>query len=142
MEFLAYPNLPKKYFPSSSSSPSLHHTNQSLPTNSKKARAGLALALSLLLPPSPHIQTFLSSGPLRPFPFEPLPSSLSIASDLLRTKIADARKESDRRTKESEELGKKLLWRDRWRMGVRKGVKGFRGNVCKLTGLLCEKKEV
>ena len=113
----------------------------------RQARAGLALALSLLLPPSTQVETFLSSGPLQPFPFEPLPSSLALASDLLRTKLNEARKEKERRAKERLEAsvdadGKVRVWRERWSLAAKRGVTKFKVKVCALTGLLCEQKDL
>lgn len=117
-----------------------------VPKSSEKARAGIALALSLLLPPSTQTHQFLNSGPLLPFPFDPLPTSLELASEILRNKLALARAESERRTLERADLPGydqkgKSIWRSRWTEAGRRGVVRFRANVCALTGLLCEKKD-
>lgn len=95
--------------------------------------------MSLLLPPSTQIETFLTSGPLRPFPFEPLPSSLALASELVRNKLKEARKEKERRARERE-MSDEVVWRKRWRAAAGRGVTRFRSNVCALTGLMCDKK--
>lgn len=114
-----------------------------------QARAGLALIISLLLSPN-SCAALLNSGPLNLYPFEPLPSSLAIASELVRARFDEARagvlrreeEERERRTSDAGEDEPGRVWRKKWRRAVKQGVGKFRERVCGLTGLLCEKREV
>ncbi|KAM0749735.1 MSF1-domain-containing protein [Meredithblackwellia eburnea MCA 4105] len=127
--------------------------------STEKARAGLNLITSLLLSSKTN-DRLLSSGPLKLYPFDPLPGSLAKASELVRTKLEEARRARlataagggvgvdggpvDGSTEgEEKEMGsgKRTLWRDRLRRASREGVRRFRRTVCQLTGLLCEEKE-
>ena len=118
------------------------------------------LVATLLLQPSTS-QELLSSGPLKPYEFEPVPSALSIA---LRAKLDEARQawllDQDRQNLDASDLigrdrddgtmfddgngdpviepGK--IWRLRWRNAVKRGKERFRERVCEMTGLLCDEK--
>lgn len=120
-----------------------------------QARLGLNLIATLLLQPSTS-STLLSSGPLSPYQFEPVPSALSIA---LRAKLDEARQawllDQDRQNLDSSDLiGREFgggdvnegefepgkIWRERWRSAVKRGRERFRERVCRVTGLLCDEK--
>ncbi|SGY66143.1 BQ5605_C004g02632 [Microbotryum silenes-dioicae] len=136
-----------------------------VPKAADKASAGLEHIATLLLQPS-TFPRLLASGPLNPYPFETVPSSLTLA---MRAKFDEARsivarrelgflddetemdlarrgkdddessKLSDRsREKDSVEPGR--IWRLRWRAAAKRGIKTFRESVCRTTGLLCEEK--
>lgn len=154
--------------PSRSSLPPSPHTLTplSLPpfpdrplTPPDQARLGLLLISELLLRPSTS-STLLSSGPLRPFAFDPVPSPLTLA---VRQKLVEARsawqveQDDRRRAREGggeggggeggggEARGKEpsglRLWRERWRGAVQRGRRRFRQRVCAVTGLLCDESE-
>ncbi|GAA5870993.1 hypothetical protein JCM16303_001654 [Sporobolomyces ruberrimus] len=127
-----------------------------LPKSISKARLGLNLISTLLLQPSTS-QTLLSSGPLSPYQFEPVPSPLSLA---LRAKLDEARQvwlndqklvQDDLSTRrgggeggvggggEEGYVGEPgRVWRVRWKNAVRRGKERFRAKVCEVTGLLCQ----
>lgn len=78
---------------------------------------------------------------MRPFPFEPLPSSLAVASELVRARFDEARqsvlrREEEDRAQNEDEPGK--IWREKWRKAAKKTVVKFRVRICAVTGLLCE----
>ncbi|TNY20047.1 hypothetical protein DMC30DRAFT_272436 [Rhodotorula diobovata] len=130
-----------------------------LPRSIEGARLGLLLISELLLRPSTS-STLLSSGPLRPFAFDPVPSPLTLA---VRQKLVEARsawqveQDDRRRAREGggeggggeggggEARGKEpsglRLWRERWRGAVQRGRRRFRQRVCAVTGLLCDESE-
>ncbi|GAA5902054.1 Ups1p [Sporobolomyces salmoneus] len=123
-----------------------------LPKSISKARLGLNLIATLLLQPSTS-SSLLSSGPLQPYSFEPVPSPLSIA---LRAKLDEARqawlldqdpsllpedligRNDESENGEGVEPGR--IWRVRWRNAVKRGKERFRKRVCEVTGLLCDEK--
>lgn len=118
-----------------------------------QARLGLLLIAELLLRPS-TAPALLSSGPLKPFAFDPVPSPLTLA---VRQKLVEARSawqvEQDARRDaaggeggEAGEGGRKeprglRVWRERWRGAVQRGKRRFRHRVCAVTGLLCDEPE-
>ncbi|GJN87941.1 hypothetical protein Rhopal_000896-T1 [Rhodotorula paludigena] len=116
-----------------------------LPKSIEGARLGLQLVADLLLRPSTST-TFLSSGPLNPFPFEPVPSQFSLA---VRARLDEARSawtaadhaqyaaEQARAAELAEPRGLRV-WRERWRAAVARGRQRFRQRVCAVTGLLCD----
>ncbi|BGO89025.1 hypothetical protein NBRC10512_008216 [Rhodotorula toruloides] len=119
-----------------------------LPRSIEGSRLGLQLIAELLLRPSTS-STILSSGPLAPFLFEPVPSQLSLA---VRAKLDEARSawlegEQARRReagvagaefRPEEEPRRLRLWRERWRAAVQRGRRRFREKVCVVTGFLCD----
>ncbi|GAA5884827.1 hypothetical protein JCM6882_007111 [Rhodosporidiobolus microsporus] len=121
-----------------------------LPRSVEGARLGLSLLASLHLRPSVS-PTLLSSGPLDPYVFEPVPSQFTLA---MRAKLDEARQALGRdgggggefgraaggaegRTEEGEPKGLRL-WRERWRAAVMRNKRRFRERVCAVTGLLCD----
>ncbi|KAK4698075.1 hypothetical protein P7C70_g8113, partial [Phenoliferia sp. Uapishka_3] len=112
--------------------------------STEHARAGLALIVSLLLSPLTS-GPLLSSGPLNPYPFDPLPTNLALASEIVRAKFEEARRlrgGAPIKDVAEDDSPKKRLWRERWRQAASNGVTKFRSRVCDLTGLLCDKKGV
>ncbi|GAA6026271.1 hypothetical protein JCM11491_001136 [Sporobolomyces phaffii] len=111
----------------------------------QKARLGLDLIATLVLQPSTSGR-MLSSGPLRPYAFDPVPSALSLA---LRAKLDEARQAwlleergrlepATAAADNDASAGRdKARWRERWRDAVRRGRERFRDRVCRMTGLLC-----
>ncbi|BGP13335.1 hypothetical protein JCM10213_001478 [Rhodosporidiobolus nylandii] len=117
-----------------------------LPRSVEGSRLGLSLIADLLLRPSTS-SAFLSSGPLKPFPFEPVPSQFTLA---MRAKLDEARmawQEKELRgtagareaeAQDGQEPRGLRLWRDRWRAAVQRGKKRMMERVCAVTGLLCD----
>ncbi|GAA6056186.1 hypothetical protein JCM3770_004253 [Rhodotorula araucariae] len=139
-----------------------------LPRSIEGARLGLQLIAELLLRPSTSA-ALLSSGPLQPFAFDPVPSQFSLA---VRAKLDEARSAWQleqaaaallKRGSSSGDAASATggtgqgdgsigfagpdeprglrLWRERWRGAVSRGRRRFRQRVCAVTGLLCDEPE-
>ncbi|GAA5830960.1 hypothetical protein JCM11251_005092 [Rhodosporidiobolus azoricus] len=117
-----------------------------LPRSVEGARLGLSLIASLHMRPSTS-PVLLSSGPLNPYIFEPVPSQFTLA---MRAKIDEARAaflrdenarlvaEGKAQAKEGDEPRGLRLWRERWRAALVRNKKRLRDRVCAVTGLLCD----
>ncbi|GAA6000623.1 hypothetical protein JCM10207_004581 [Rhodosporidiobolus poonsookiae] len=121
-----------------------------LPRSIEGARLGLSLIASLLLDPSTSA-SLLSSGPLKPYTFDPVPSQFTLA---MRAKLDEARMawqaEADAARSQGgggeaqagrEEKGEPRglrVWRERWRAAYARNRRRFRDRVCAVTGLLCD----
>lgn len=115
--------------------------NLQLTLFTEQSRAGIELVASLLLEPS-TCSRLLASGPLNPYPFDPIPSSLAQAVrarfDEARAAVLNREEEEKTRIRDEQEPGR--VWRERWRAAARRGVTTFKARVCAATGLLCEPK--
>ncbi|GAA5973673.1 hypothetical protein JCM11641_005075 [Rhodosporidiobolus odoratus] len=123
-----------------------------LPRSVEGSRLGISLISELLLRPSTSHQ-ILSAGPLKPFPFEPVPSQFTRT---VRAKLDEARLAWQEREREriaagggavpgqeggsagGEEPKGLRMWRERWRAAMQRGKRRMRERVCAVTGLLCD----
>ncbi|KAM0792838.1 hypothetical protein ACM66B_002604 [Microbotryomycetes sp. NB124-2] len=120
-----------------------------IPKAIDKSRSGIELVATLLMQPSTSTK-LLKSGPLKPYPFDPVPSPLALA---VRAKLDEARaalhiedrfdlapsqssRNRDDAAAAAEEPGR--IWRERWRAAARRGITRFKDRVCAVTGFLCE----
>ncbi|GAA5862486.1 hypothetical protein JCM8547_002080 [Rhodosporidiobolus lusitaniae] len=121
-----------------------------LPKSIEGARLGITLLAELLLRPSTS-STILSSGPLKPFPFDPVPSQFTLAMraklDEARLALATARERGEvlpgelgkaGEGQEGEEPRGLRAWREMWRAAVVRNKRRFREKVCVVTGLMCD----